>query len=141
MLRTAHQEANAVLSGNAEAVAIQGGQVMLGLAPLIDSAKQQLGDAGFTAVNSVPEVHPTVPIADATTVVNARTAYTALNSVASWLPWVSLSLIAADAVGPSRPAGWASRRACWSWSSADQNGWSSGGGGLTGLGSRPGWRR
>jgi hypothetical protein len=93
-IRIAHQQANAVLSGNSSAIEIQGGQVTLDLAPFIDAAKQRLAETGLTAVNSIPEVHPTIAIADADGLVRARTAYTALDNMATWLPWVAIALLA-----------------------------------------------
>jgi hypothetical protein len=94
MIRVAHQQANAVLSGSASAIAIQGDQVTLDLAPFIESAKRQLAEAGFTAVNAVPEVHPTIALADATGLVRARSAYSTVDTLATWLPWVVLALLA-----------------------------------------------
>ncbi len=93
MIRVAHEQAYAVLSGSASAVAIQGDQVTLDLAPLIEAAKQQLAEAGLTAVNSVPEVHPTIAVADAAGLVRARSAYSTLDSLATWLPWVVLVVL------------------------------------------------
>jgi len=94
MVRVAHEQANAVLSGSASAVAIQGNRVTLDLAPFIDTAKRQLVEAGFTLAGNVPEVHPTIDIADATTLVRARTAYSTVDGLATWLPWVVLALVA-----------------------------------------------
>src|SRR5206468_3558962 len=47
---------------------------------------------GLTAVKLVPEVHPTVKVADAKTLVRAQGAYSALNTLANVLPWVVLLL-------------------------------------------------
>jgi hypothetical protein len=94
MIRVAHQQANAVLADQSSAVEIQGGEVRLDLAPFIDAAKQQIADAGLTAVNRIPEVHPTIAIADASGLVRARTAYNTLDNVATWLPWVAIGLLA-----------------------------------------------
>src|SRR5439155_22927869 len=95
MVRVAHEQANAVLSGQASAVAIQGSDVVLDLAPFIDAAKQQLVADGLTVVNRIPEVHPTITVADAGSLVRARWAYATLDRVATWLPWVNLLLLAA----------------------------------------------
>lgn len=94
MVRVAHEQANAVLSGSSSAVAVQGADVVLDLAPFIDAAKQQLTASGLAIADRVPEVHPTIAIADAEDLVRARTAYTALDRVASWLPWVAGALLA-----------------------------------------------
>jgi LPXTG-motif cell wall-anchored protein len=83
-----------VLSGQASAVAISGDKVTLDLAPFIETAKQQLVDAGLTAANRVPEVHPTIAIADAAGLVKVQAAYTTLDRLATWLPWIAIALIA-----------------------------------------------
>jgi LPXTG-motif cell wall-anchored protein len=93
-IRVAHEQAVKVLSGQASAIAISGDKVTLDLAPFIDAAKQQLVDAGLTAANRVPEVHPTIAIADAAGLVKAQSAYTTLDKLATWLPWVAIALIA-----------------------------------------------
>jgi hypothetical protein len=94
MVRVAHEQANAVLSGSASAIAIQGDKVTLDLAPFIDAAKRRLVDAGFTAAGNVPEVHPTIAIADAAGLVRARTAYSTVDELAIWLPWAAIVLLA-----------------------------------------------
>jgi hypothetical protein len=93
-IRVAHEQANAVLSGETSAIAIQGDKVTLDLAPFIEAAKQQLVDAGLTAANRVPDVHPTIAIADASGLVKAQGAYTTLDRLATWLPWVAIALLA-----------------------------------------------
>jgi hypothetical protein len=93
-ITTAHDQANAVLSGDSKGVVIRGDKVFLDLAPFIDLAKQRLSAAGLTAVNLVPDVHPTVALAKADTLVKAQSAYTALDKVARVLPWVVLLLFA-----------------------------------------------
>ncbi|MGZ4566655.1 MAG: hypothetical protein ACXVFZ_07460 [Blastococcus sp.] len=90
----AHQQMVTVLSGNSKAVVVKGGSVFLDLAPFIDLAKQRLSDAGLTAVSAVPEVHPTVKLTSADTLVRAQTAYSTLDTVAGALPWVVLLMFA-----------------------------------------------
>jgi hypothetical protein len=68
--------------------------VYLDLAPFIGLAKDRLSQAGLTAVDLVPDVHPTVAIAKADTLVRAQSAYTALDTVAGVLPWIVLLLFA-----------------------------------------------
>jgi hypothetical protein len=75
-------------------VVVQGDTVDLDLAPFIDVAKQRLSADGITAVNLVPEVHPTIAIAPADQLVRAQTAYNVLGSLATVLPWISLLLLA-----------------------------------------------
>jgi hypothetical protein len=92
-ITTAHNQMDAVLSGDSKGIVIKGDTVYLDLAPFIDLAKQRLSTAGLTAVNRVPEVHPTVALAKADTLVRAQSAYSALNTVARVLPWTVLLLL------------------------------------------------
>ena len=62
---------------------------------VIDAAKQHLVDSGFGAAARIPQVHPTVDLLAASTLVRAQTAYETLDAVASWLPWITLLLLAA----------------------------------------------
>src|SRR4051794_1774722 len=93
-IRAAHGQLNKILSGNSKGVVVRGDSVFLDMAPFIDLAKQKLNDAGLTAVSLVPEVHPTVKIAKADTLVRAQGLYNTLNTVADVLPWVVLILLA-----------------------------------------------
>jgi hypothetical protein len=93
VIRTASRQMNAILSGDSESVVVRDDTVFLDLAPFIDLAKERLSDAGLTAVSLVPEVHPTVALAKADTLVRAQSAYTALDTVATVLPWVVLLLL------------------------------------------------
>jgi hypothetical protein len=94
-LQVTHEQANAVLSGEAAAIAIKDGMVVLDLGPFIAAAKQQLVDSGFGAAARIPEVHPTVDLFAARTLVRAQTAYQTLDAVATWLPWITLLLLTA----------------------------------------------
>ena len=90
----AHRQMDAVLSGDSAGVVVRGDTVFLDLAPFIDLTKTRLSDAGLTAVDLVPEVHPSVALAKADTLVRAQSAYSALNTVADVLPWIVLLLLA-----------------------------------------------
>lgn len=93
-----HRQLNAVLSGQSSAVTVSQGKVMLDLGPVIHRLKQRLVAGGFTPANAIPSVHPTIAVADASTLVRAQNGYRLLNSVATWLPWVSLLLLAGGIV-------------------------------------------
>jgi hypothetical protein len=92
-LTVAHRQLDTILSGESKAIVIRGDSVFLDLAPFIDLAKERLSAAGLTAVDLVPEVHPTVELAKADTLVRAQTAYSMLNTVAGVLPWIVLGLL------------------------------------------------
>ena len=93
-VRVAHQQAMDVLSGNSSAVTVSQGQVVLDLAPFIDAAKQQLVSTGFTVARVVPTVHTAIVLTDATNLLRARSAYRLLDAIATWLPWLTLALLA-----------------------------------------------
>jgi hypothetical protein len=93
-ITAAHQQLNAVLSGDSKGIVVRGDTVYLDLAPFISLAKDRLSQAGLTAVELVPDVHPTVALAKADTLVRAQSAYTALDNVARVLPWTVLLLFA-----------------------------------------------
>jgi hypothetical protein len=96
-IRAVHNTADAVLSGDSASIVVRGDAVLLDLAPFIDLVKQRLSAAGLTAVDLVPEVHPTVEVAKADTLVRAQTAYSTLNTVAGVLPWLVLMFFAVGA--------------------------------------------
>jgi hypothetical protein len=92
-LRAAHRQMVSVLSGNSASIVIEGDTVRLDLAPFIGLVKDRLSEAGLTAVDLVPEVHPTVALAKADTLVRAQSAYSTLDTVATVLPWIVLLLL------------------------------------------------
>ncbi|MFL6118084.1 hypothetical protein [Actinophytocola sp.] len=94
VVRVAHEQVEGVLSGSNSAIAIRGDRVVLDLAPFIEIAKRQLVEAGLTAADNVPAVHPTIAIAAADRLVAARAAYVTLRRLATWLPWVVVALLA-----------------------------------------------
>jgi hypothetical protein len=93
-IQVAHRQAVSVLSGDSDSVVIRGDMVVLDLAPFVDLAKDRLSDAGLTAVSLVPDVNPTIELAQADTLVTAQNAYSTLDTVAGVLPWIVLILLA-----------------------------------------------
>jgi hypothetical protein len=89
-ITVAHRQMDTLLSGESKSVVVRGDTVYLDLAPFIVLAKERLSDAGLTAVSLVPDVHPTVALAKADTLVRAQTAYSTLDTVAGVLPWIVL---------------------------------------------------
>jgi hypothetical protein len=94
-LTLAHRQLVTVLSGDSQSIVVQGGTVYLDLAPFIVAAKQRLVAEGLTAVNLVPDVHPTIALAPADQLVRAQSAYDALDALATVLPWITLLVLAA----------------------------------------------
>src|SRR6516165_4378434 len=93
--RVAHHTLVQALSGQGGAITVSNGQVTLDLAPFIAIVKQDLVARGFTLVNSLPPIHPTIALFSSKTLVQAQTLYRVLNDLKIVLPIVTLLLIAA----------------------------------------------
>jgi hypothetical protein len=93
--RVAHQTLVQALSGRGGAITVSNGQVTLDLAPFIAIVKQNLAARGFTLVNSLPPIHPTIALFSSKTLVQAQTLYRVLNDLKIILPIATLVLIAA----------------------------------------------
>jgi hypothetical protein len=92
--KVAHQTLVQALSGQGGAVTVSNGQVTLDLAPFIAIVKQNLAARGFTLVNSLPPIHPTLALFSSKTLVQAQTLYRLINDLKIVLPILSLLLIA-----------------------------------------------
>jgi hypothetical protein len=93
--RVAHQTLVQALSGQGGSVTVSNGQVTLDLAPFIAIVKQDLAQRGFTLVNSLPPIHPTIALFSSKTLVQAQTLYRLINDLKIVLPIAALVLIAA----------------------------------------------
>ena len=94
--RTAHEQLVKALSGQGKgAVTISNGQVVVNLAPFIDLAKKRLAARGFTIVNNIPAVNPTLALFSAKYLVKAQTGYRLINNLKIVLPILSLLLLGA----------------------------------------------
>jgi hypothetical protein len=92
----AHQEIVKALSGQGGgAVTITNGQVTINLGPFIDIVKQDLVKRGFTLVNSLPPINPTLALFSAKELVKAQTGYRLINDLKIVLPILVLLLIGA----------------------------------------------
>jgi hypothetical protein len=89
----AHQQLVNALSGKAGAISVSNGQVVIDLAPFIDIAKQNLVSRGFTLVNSLPPIHPTLALFSSRDLVKAQSAYRLINNLKIVLPILALLLI------------------------------------------------
>jgi hypothetical protein len=93
--KVAHQTLVQALSGQGGAITVTNGQVTLDLAPFIAIVKQNLAARGFTLVNSLPPIHPTLALFSSKTLVQAQTLYRLINDLKIALPIAALVLIAA----------------------------------------------
>ena len=94
--RTVHAELVKALSGQGNgSITISNGQVVLNLGPFIDVVKKDLSARGFTLVNNIPAVNPTVGLFSAKYLVKAQTGYRLLNDLKIVLPILALLLLGA----------------------------------------------
>ena len=95
--RLAHNQLVAVMEGDPGTVLQVGdnGQLTIELSGLIDTLKTRLVDNGFAVAANIPAVNASFTIVETSQLVQAQNAYGALNVLGTWLPWLSLALIAA----------------------------------------------
>jgi hypothetical protein len=92
--RTVHGELVKALSGRGgKGVSVRNGQVVLDLGPLIDEVKSQLSARGFSLINQIPEIHPTVALFSAKYLVKAQSGYRLLNTLKIALPILTVVLL------------------------------------------------
>ncbi len=89
----AHQSLVNALTGKPGAIAVSNGQVTIDLAPFINIVKQDLAARGFTLVNSLPPIHPTLALFSSRDLVKAQSLYRLINDLKIVLPILSLLLI------------------------------------------------
>jgi hypothetical protein len=95
--RTAHEQLVAVMQGD-EANVLQlseDGTLSIQLSGVIEEVKAQLVDAGFGIADRIPEVNASFTIVQNTELVRLQNAYNGVVMLGTWLPWLSLGLIAA----------------------------------------------
>ncbi len=93
---TAHQELVKALSGQGNgAVSVSNGQVVIALGPFIEIVKKALVARGFTIVNSLPAINPTLALFSSKELVRAQTLYRLINDLKIVLPILTLLLLAA----------------------------------------------
>jgi hypothetical protein len=93
--RVAHQSLVTALSGGQGAVSTSNGQVTIDLSPFINIVKQNLAARGFTLIDKLPTIHPTLSLFSSRELVKAQTAYRLINDLKIVLPILTLVLIAA----------------------------------------------
>ena len=91
----AHRGLVKVLSGQGTTVSVRNGQVVIDLTPLIAEAKQELSARGFSIINSLPPIHPTLTLFSSKTLGQAQTLYRLINDLKIVLPILTLLLLAA----------------------------------------------
>jgi hypothetical protein len=93
--RTGHQALVTALSGGKGAISTSNGQVTLDLAPFIDIVKQNLSARGFTLIEKLPPVHPTLSLFSSQKLTMAQSLYRLINNLKIVLPILTVVLIGA----------------------------------------------
>ncbi|WP_134324058.1 hypothetical protein [Cumulibacter soli] len=96
-LRESHSRAIAIIQDQpGTAVSLSDdGALAIELDVVISQVRQELIDRGFGFASAIPQVHRTIPLAQADSLTTVRVAYQAADSVGYWLPWIVLGLAAA----------------------------------------------
>lgn len=89
----AHQTLVQALSGRGGAITVSNGQVTIDLAPFINIVKTDLAARGFTLVDKLPPIHPTLALFSSRELVKAQSLYRLINDLKIVLPVLSLLLL------------------------------------------------
>ncbi len=103
--RVAHRQVIQVLTGRSvpgQVIVIKSGKVYLDLSQVVQRVKSSLVNSGLAVAAKLPVVGATVEIAQVKGLESAQSGVRALNTLADWLPWIGLALVALGA--------WAARR-------------------------------
>ena len=93
--RLVHQQLVLALEGKKSAITVSNGQVVIGLAPIIDQVKHNLAARGLTIVDKLPPINPTFPLFSAKYLVQAQSLYRLLTTLKWVLPILTLIFLAA----------------------------------------------
>ncbi|SDS22036.1 hypothetical protein [Microterricola viridarii] len=95
-LRVSHKQLTATLEGDPNAaLAINSGELGIQIGPLVDEVKKRLVAQGFGFAASIPAIELTVVVATADAFTTAQLVYGLAIAVGSWVPILTLVLLAA----------------------------------------------
>ncbi|WP_146067395.1 hypothetical protein [Arthrobacter sp. SX1312] len=105
-LRRSHDGLTSALSGDTSGAVVisDAGEVGIQLGPIVAAVKEQLTAQGFSLADRIPEVDRTIVVAQSDELVQARSAYQAVDVLGLVLPWVSIALLAAGVLVARRRA-------------------------------------
>jgi hypothetical protein len=95
--RVAHTEVVSILTGNKSAggiLVVRSGKIYLDLSQVVRTVKDRLVKAGITVASKLPVVGATLEVAQVKGLAHVQSAVRALNTLADWLPWIGLALVA-----------------------------------------------
>lgn len=93
--RVAHQRTLAVLRDEGSALRTSDGAVRLDVGVIVEEVKQRLVESGLTVANRIPSVSSEVVLIESAELAEAQSALLIFDSVAPWLPWITLVLAVA----------------------------------------------
>ncbi|MEE4546085.1 hypothetical protein V2S66_29480 [Streptomyces sp. V4-01] len=101
--RQAHTAFTGALTGDSDtAVKVNGDEVVIDLAPVVDQVKQRLVDQGLGVAAHIPRVHTDFVLVKSHDVRRVRTGFRALQLAGNWLPVVTVVLAAAGVLLAAR---------------------------------------
>ncbi|PIO50075.1 hypothetical protein BV502_14465 [Leucobacter sp. OAMLP11] len=111
-LRETHSRAIAVIQDDPSSAVRLGddGTLSLQLDSVVAEVKRSLQQQGFGFASAIPEVHRSIPLAASDSLVLVRTVYQLATAAGTWLPWLSLGLLALGVLvarGRLRAIAWA----------------------------------
>jgi hypothetical protein len=104
--RVAHEQMVAVMQGE-EGNVLQlsdEGALTVDLSGIIEEVKAALVESGLTVASKIPEVDASFTIVQSAELVRLQDAYDAVVMLGTWLPWLSIGLIAAGVLTAMRRA-------------------------------------
>ncbi|MEL7976767.1 hypothetical protein AAG589_12970 [Isoptericola sp. F-RaC21] len=95
--RVAHEQLVATMRGEGGELLQIGkdGQLTIQLSGIIDLVKQRLVDRGLGVAARIPEVNATFTLMQTSQLVQVQNRYAQVVALGTWLPWISLGLLAA----------------------------------------------
>ncbi|GAA1794210.1 hypothetical protein [Leucobacter iarius] len=111
-LRETHSRAIAVIQDDPSSAVRLGddGTLSLQLDSVVAEVKRSLQQQGFGFASAIPEVHRSIPLAASDSLALVRTVYQLATAAGTWLPWLSLGLLALGVLvarGRLRAIAWA----------------------------------
>lgn len=105
-LRASHDQLTATMQNSSNAAVKVGsnGSIGIQLGPIVDRVKQLLVARGLTFASQIPSVNRTVTIAQSSSIPTLQLYYGLAVAAGTWLPWVSLGLLALGVVVARRRA-------------------------------------
>ncbi|MER6133950.1 hypothetical protein [Streptomyces sp. NPDC001815] len=94
--RGAHQAVNKALTGSGGgAVQLEGDNVTVDLAPVVERVKALLVDNGLSVADKIPELHTDLTVATSEEIGKVQTGFRLLQLMGGWLPLVTVLMAAA----------------------------------------------